>query len=681
MYTFFFFYCLSTSKYVLLHRNLNYTTYKLYRHYMKKYAMLGLLLPIYGYAEAHETNEDVTLIDEVVVTGARESSDIRHLPMTVSVVGREELVKNEQPNVLPSAVVNVPSLFVTSRGMMGYGVSGGAAGGINLRGISGGTGGLLVLIDGHPQYQGIFGHPISDSYQTMITERVEVLRGPASVLYGSNAMGGVINIVTRGMKEDGVKTDINISGGSWGTAQAEATNRFKKGKFSSTVSGQYGRSDNHRPRMGFEQYGGYLKLGYDFNENWNLWADGNVTHFNASQPGTVDAPMYEADQWITRGVATLALENHFKHTNGRISVYDNFGRHKINDGYGEGAKPQTRFFQSKDALMGVSVYQSAECDGGSRITLGFDYQNIYGDAYYTSRETGEVLESKNKQSAEVRNHEVAGYADFRQNIKNVTFDVGLRVDHHSVAGLELIPQFGAVYRPVSSGEIKAMASKGFRNPSTKDMYLYPPSNEDLKAERLWNYELSWRQRLTSGKYTEMDSVYYHDEVVRVNEVEKYNHGITYGVNLFYMKADNMIQTVAKKNVNTGELENWGVEAELSWTIKEHWGISTNHSWLHQENKLVSVPTYKGYLGVDWHSENHKWMASVGLQQLAGLYTAVGKDEQKENVTLLNATVKYNLNKYIALWVKGENLLAQEYEILAGYPMPKATAMGGVKISF
>lgn len=648
---------------------------------MKKYAMLGLLLPIYGYAEAHETNEDVTLIDEVVVTGARESSDIRHLPMTVSVVGREELVKNEQPNVLPSAVVNVPSLFVTSRGMMGYGVSGGAAGGINLRGISGGTGGLLVLIDGHPQYQGIFGHPISDSYQTMITERVEVLRGPASVLYGSNAMGGVINIVTRGMKEDGVKTDINISGGSWGTAQVEATNRLKKGKFSSTVSGQYGRSDNHRPRMGFEQYGGYLKLGYDFNENWNLWADGNVTHFNASQPGTVDAPMYEADQWITRGVATLALENHFKHTNGRISVYDNFGIHKINDGYGEGAKPQTRFFQSKDALMGVSVYQSAECDGGSRITLGFDYQNIYGDAYYTSRETGEVLETKNKQSAEVRNHEVAGYADFRQDIKNVTFDAGLRVDHHSVAGLELIPQFGAVYRPVSSGEIKAMASKGFRNPSTKDMYLYPPSNEDLKAERLWNYELSWRQRLTSGKYTEMDSVYYHDEVVRVDEVEKYNHGITYGVNLFYMKADNMIQTVAKKNVNTGELENWGVEAELSWTIKEHWGISTNHSWLHQENKLVSVPTYKGYLGVDWYSENHKWMASVGLQQLAGLYTAVGKDEQKENVTLLNATVKYNLNKYIALWVKGENLLAQEYEILAGYPMPKATAMGGVKISF
>lgn len=645
---------------------------------MKKYAILGLLLPI--YAQAHEAASDTTYLEDVVVTGARMSSDIRHLPMTVSVVGRETLEKNEQTNVLPSAVMNVPSLFVTTRGMMGYGVSGGAAGGVNLRGISGGTGGIMVLIDGHPQYNGIYGHPISDSYQTMITEKVEVLRGPASVLYGSNAMGGVINIVTRGMKEDGVKTDVNIGGGSWGTAQAEATNRIKKGKFSSTVSGQYGRSDNHRPRMGFEQYGGYLKLGYDFTENWNIWADGNVTHFNASQPGSVDAPMYEADQWITRGVATLALENHYKNTNGRISVYDNFGRHKINDGYAEGAKPQTRFFRSKDALMGVSMYQSAETEDGSRFTLGFDYQNIYGDAYYTDRETDEILETKNKQSAEVRNHEFAGYADFRQDIKKVTLDAGLRVDHHSVAGLEMIPQFGVVYRPVATGEVKAMASKGFRNPTMKDMYLYPPSNEDLKAERLWNYELSWNQRLNCGKYTATDSVKYHDEVVAV-EVEKYNHAITYGVNLFYMKADNMIQTINKKNVNTGELENWGAEAEITWRIKEHWGISTNHSWLHQENKLVSVPTYKGYLGVDWHSCNHKWMASLGLQQLAGLYTAVGKDEQKENATLLNATLKYKINDIISVWAKGENLLAQEYEVIAGYPMPKATAMGGIKLSF
>ena len=143
-------------------------------------------------------------IDEVVVTGTRNETDVRHLPMTISVVNRKVLEQSFQPSVLPVLTEQVPGLFTTSRGIMGYGVSTGAAGGMSLRGIGGSpTAGLLVLIDGHPQYMGLMGHPIADAYQTMLTDRVEVLRGPASVLYGSNAMGGVINIVTRKMQEDG----------------------------------------------------------------------------------------------------------------------------------------------------------------------------------------------------------------------------------------------------------------------------------------------------------------------------------------------------------------------------------------------------------------------------------------------------------------------------------------------
>ena len=190
---------------------------------------------------------------------------------------------------------------------------------------------MLVLIDGHPQYNGIYGHPISDSYQTLIAERIEVLRGPASVLYGSNAMGGVMNIVTRQAQTDGVTTDISVSGCSYGTFQAEATNQVRSGKFSSTVAAQYGRTDNHRPRMGFEQYGGYMKLGYDITPHWNTYIDANITHFNSSYPGSVTAPLYEANQWITRGVVSAAIENHYDKTSGALSVYTNFGRHKIDD--------------------------------------------------------------------------------------------------------------------------------------------------------------------------------------------------------------------------------------------------------------------------------------------------------------------------------------------------------------
>lgn len=596
---------------------------------------------------------DSIALGEVVVTGSRNATDVRHLPMTVTVVGRERLAEQHRTSVLPTVMQEVPGLFVTSRAMMGYGVSTGAAGGINMRGISGGAGQFLILIDGHPQYNGIYGHPISDSYQTLMAERVEVLRGPASVLYGSNAMGGVLNIVTRSMREDGVKTNINLGAGSYGTIQAEASNQVRSGRFSSTVSAQYGRSDNHRARMGFEQYGGYAKLGYEISSNWHTFIDADVIHFNASYPGPVTSPLFDADQWITRGVFSASIENHYDKTSGALSVYTNFGRHKIDDGTADATKPTARFFRSKDALTGVSWYQSARFFEGNRVTVGVDFQHIYGNAYYTSKETGEVLETANKQSGRSYRNEIAGYVDFRQDLLSwLTIDAGVRVDHHSITGTEWVPQAGLVIRPVAGGEIKAMASKGFRNPTMREMFLYPPSNEDLKPERIWNYELSWRHRVGS---------------------------VSYGINLFYLNGDNMIQTVERKNVNTGEIENCGVELEGRWLIDEHWSLSTNHSFLHMEHPIIAAPEYKGYLGAAF--KNGRLHVMAGLQYVGGLFKAIGENQQKENFCLLNVAVNYVVLKNLTLWARGENLLAQRYEINLGYPMPKATFMAGVNIAF
>ncbi len=608
-----------------------------------------------AYSEQTDVSDSLDL-QGIVVTGTRNATDVRHLPMTVTVIGKKKLTEQHQTNILPTVMQQVPGFFLTTRSMMGYGVSGGAAGGISLRGVSGGTGQFLVLIDGHPQYQGIYGHPIADSYQTLMADRVEVLRGPASVLYGSNAMGGVLNIVTRGMHEDGMKTSVNVGAGSYGTIQTEASNQFRSGRFSSTIAAQYGRSDNHRPRMGFEQYGGYLKLGYDLNEHWNTYVDANITHFNACNPGQEQQPKIENDQWITRGVVSAAIENHYERTSGSLSVYSNFGRHKINDGYdAKGGSPQTDLFRSKDAVSGVSVYQSAQLFEGNRVTLGLDYQHIYGHAYYTNRETGEVVTTKQRlmQSADEKQNEIAGYVDFRQDLLSwLTLDAGIRLDHHSVSGSEWIPQAGIVVRPISTGEVKAMASKGFRNPTMKELYLYKSANEELKPERLWNYELSWRQRLGA---------------------------FNYGVNLFYIKGDNMIQTIQMKNVNTGEIENYGAELEAEWTVNNHLSLNTNHSFLHMGNKVVAAPEYKGFIGANYRM--NRLTIITGLQYLYNLYTEVGKNETKENVCLLNATVNYSLMKNLSLWLRGENLLAQSYEINLGYPMPRATFMGGVNVNF
>ena len=364
-------------------------------------------------------------------------------------------------------------------------------------------------------------------------------------------------------------------------------------------------------------------------------------------------PLYDADQWITRGVVSAALENHYNRTSGALSVYSNFGRHKIDDGTANPAQPTQRFFRSKDALTGISWYQSAQLFEGNRLTVGVDYQHIYGKAYYTSKQTGEVLDTPNKQSGKSHRNEIAGYVDFRQDIlKWLTVNAGLRIDHHSITGTEWIPQAGIVVRPMVTGEVKAMVSKGFRNPTMREMYLYPPSNEELKPERIWNYELSWKHRLGA---------------------------FNYGANLYYIKGGNMIQTVNPKNVNTGAIENYGVELEAAYRINNYWSVNTNHSILHMEHPVIAAPTYKGFLGANYHY--NKWTIVAGLQYINGLYTDVGDNEQKENFCLLNATVSYAVWKGLNLWIRGENLLAQSYEINLGYPMPRATFMGGINWNF
>ena len=626
---------------------------------MKKLFITCALAAIGCGAFAEELQDSVALAN-VTVTGVRSASDVRQLPFTITTIGKDVLRENYRLNILPTLMEQVPGLTVTSRGMLGYGVSTGAAGGMTMRGVSSSAGQVMVLIDGHPQYNGIYGHSIADSYYTMMAERVEVLRGPASLLYGSNAMGGVINIVTdEAGVGDKVETMVNVGAGSWGTIQAEAMNRLRKGKFFSSVGGQYACSDNHRPNMGFEQYGGFLKLGYDFSEHWKLMGDASVTHFNASNPGTVTVPKISNDQWITRIAANVVLEHNFDRVKGAVSVYDNFGIHKIDDGYNaNGGKPQTDLFRSKDALAGVSWYETITAWEGAKWTLGVDYQHIYGKAWYTDKVTGDVVTTKQRQmqSCHVHDNEVAGYVQYHQNLgERWSLDAGLRLDNHSQAGTEWVPQGGIVYRPMENGQIKAMVSKGFRNPTTREMYLYGTANSDsLKAESMMNYELSWHHALKN---------------------------VTYGVAAFFIDGKNMIQTVAGRNINSGGFINKGVEGDAAWSVTPNLTLMTNHSYVYMHKPIIGAPRYKGYVGA--RLKYGKWGVLAGLQQLAHLCTEVDAKNGNTytNATLLNMTVDYAATKGITLWAKGDNLLAHRYEINKGYVMPRATFMAGVKVKF
>lgn len=600
-------------------------------------------------------------LSEVVVTGTRNETDIRHLPMTVSVVDRPLIEYSNVPSLLPVLTEQVPGLFITSRGIMGYGVSEGAAGTISMRGLSGGSGQVMVLIDGHPQYMGMFGHPISDAYQSLMAERVEVLRGPASVLYGSNAMGGVVNIVTRRMEQDGVRTNINAGYGSWNTVQTELTNRVRYKGFSSIVSASYNRTDGHRADMGFEQYGGYAKLGYDFSPYWRVRADVNVTHFNASNPGTVSNPILDADQSVTRGMTSLAVENEYEGTSGALSVFYNWGDHHINDGYypldTTDNQPLDYRFNSHDDMMGISAYQSVRMFRGNRLTVGVDWYRFGGsawDQYVAGERRGE-----RDDIVDIAQHEVAGYVDFRQNIGTwLTLDAGVRIDYHSHIGVEWVPQAGLSLHLPHSMELKASVSKGFRYPTIREMYMFTPRNPDLRPERMWTYELSLSQKLLDGR-------------------------LSYGVNVFYIDGDNFIMTQMvdgkPHNVNAGALRNAGVEAQAAWRIARDWSVDANYSFLHMENPVVAAPEHKLYVGGLF--THGRWHVSTGVQYVAGLYTQVGDSPVQEDFVLWNIRASFRILDWMSVWVRGENLLDWQYEINAGFPMPGANVTGGLNFEF
>ncbi len=606
-------------------------------------AALALLAPSMVKAVATDT------IPEVVITGSREQTDVRYLPHTVTIIDKETLQHAHSSNLISAIESLVPNMFVTKTSMLGYGVSIGSAGNISMRGLSGSAAQVLIMVDGHPQFSGIYGHPIPDSYQTLIAERVEVLHSPASVLYGSNAMGGVINIVTKNNNTQGTTANIDISAGSWGTVIADASVYVNQDRLSCSFASQYSRSDNHRPNMEFEQFSGDARIAYRLNDNWNIYAHGNVSGTKSEYPGPIQEPMLETDRNIRRGMVSAGIDNKYNRTNGSISAYTSFGRHTINDGYKDNSTetPQSRLFQSKDNLSGISVYQNLNLFTGNRLTAGFEYQHIFGDTWYTSRVDGSVLDTPNKQSACEYMNQAAGYIDMSQNLGSIlTLSAGIRFDHHSVSGNEWIPQAGVAVRTTDNSTLKLSYAKGFRNPTIKELYMYPPSNDSLQAERINSFELSWKHTPDAGP-------------------------VKYGINLFYIKGNNMIQTVMMKNINTGAIENYGVEFNLMWKIAKHWSLSTNHGWVNMKHPIISVPQYKGMLRAMFHSG--KWNANVELQQICGLYSQLSS---KENYTLLNAGIDYQILDGIGLWIKGENLLAQKYQINYGYPMPRATFMCG-----
>jgi len=474
-------------------------------------------------------------------------------------------------------------------------------------------------------------------------------------------MGGVINIITKKQQQDGVKTGIRAMYGSYNTLSTEINNSVRSGKFNSYASVDYNRTDGHRDNMEFEQISGYAKVGYDFTSNWKGFVDLNLSKFWATNPGLEGTPIFDNNADIMRGMTSFSLENKYDKTSGALKFFYNFGKHKINDGYYEGKSPLETRFRSNDDMFGMTLYQTYSFFKGNQITAGFDWQRFGGKA-----KTISIIGNPDIILADKSINDVAGYINIQQALSDkVTFNAGIRVDNNSHTGTEWIPQAGLSYRPAEATVLKAIVSKGFRSPTIREMFMFPPQNPDLKSERLMNYELSLSQGLLDNR-------------------------LNLGLNLYYIKGDNSIQTVMTdgkpKYENTGEIENYGMELKANYHLNQNIFLSANYAYLHMDNIVLASPEHKLYIGGTYSKD--KWMVSTGFQYINNLYTVLENkkapkpiEEKTESFLLWNVRASYQIMKQIEIFAKGENLLAQKYEINVGYPMPKATVFAGVSFKF
>lgn len=621
------------------------------------YSKAGLLLA--GFLLAMATVEAKTeqqavfesrdTLSEAVVTGTRVSVARDVLPVPVSVIHREALEQSDQNVLLPVLMERIPSLFVTSRGVTGYGVSGGAAGGISLRGFGADAGRVLVLIDGHPQYEAIFGHPVADQYIAADALRVEVSRGPSSVLYGSNAMGGAINIITRKPVVDGNELQIKLLGGSFGTFRGSVTDNYKSGRFTLSSGINYDRADGHRVNSAFDSKSGFARLGYAFSDSWSLSGNFNLMEAQSQNPGTVDAPMLDATSDVIRGMGALSLANAYARTRGEVNLYYTWGNHIINDGYKAGGSSQEYLFHGTDYMGGATVFQAFNPFKGNTLTAGFDAKLYGGNAYRNP--TTEIY------ADHIHLREFAGYALAQQQLGKFMFNAGLRYDHNSVYGGEWVPQFGISFRRSPETILKFSASKGFRSPNMRELYMYRVANEALQPERVWSLDFT---------------IVHHFFDCRLNTELSHN----------YSKGDNLIAVVVvdgkPQNHNVGKFENMGVEASIDFQALDNLSFHLNHSYLYMSAPITGAPRNKLYAGVDYRPG--KFSFQVGGMWVEHLWLDLQEDITEDYV-LVNARASYHVLDWLDLILRGENLLAQDYQTMLGFPMPGATFLGGVSLKF
>lgn len=560
-------------------------------------------------AQDSKTESKSANLEPVIVTASRIEKKLYDVPSNVSVVSEGDIEASDAKSV--------PDLLKGLEGVYAYDPSGvGVGAAVNMRGFWGSMSTYqLVLVDGIPQNKASDKLVDWDFIPLNNIKRVEVLRGPASSLYGDGAMAGVINIIT---KKPTMKPETKFSG-SYGSFNTQNYNVSTSGVFKKLcylISAARRSTDGFRKNCGYGNFNTTGKFEYSITENHKLkvFADYNRK--------TVDAfpwALTEAQILADRRMARPGSEddsNKTQKVDSSVTYNGNFGeisslegtfyyRYEGGDAFytATAAKSSTteQFDNENTYGMLSRLNVKPEIFGlKCSFTGGFDFEI---DSYHYKDYAAPFKLKRGLQSDYgVRRDKVAPY--FQGEVK--IFDplkvvAGIRYDsigfnfgdHRLIANSKdksmskASPNCGLVYTYGESSSFYASYAQAFRTPTTGQMFTYGSSaNLDLNPEEATNYELGLRHQLWEG--------------FRVNTT------------LYWMSLDNEIwyDYAQRRYQNCGKTSHKGVETGVSLRLFKGLGAFFNYTYTRAKNKsgdfsgkyLTNIPLHKWDFGVRYETD-------------------------------------------------------------------------------
>ena len=563
----------------------------------------------------------------------------------------QEITQQDIENVNPAQALevlkNVPGVVVQGTGNTGRTDP-------SIRGFGDNCRRIIVLIDGKPEFMSLFGCGVSHSMLAGNVDRVEITKGPDGVLYGSGALGGVINIITKTPTKP-LEGNIDVSFGSFNTQNAKVYVGGLQKNIIYEIAANKITSDGHLPNSQYNATDLYEKLGYVFQ-------DGSLLIFEAKQ---FQGLKYEPE--VRTGKGGKAYKNNYWEYYNRNSYqlnYDKFfsrGHLSVRAYRNDGDHQFSNDWHSKDSLTGAMANYDWEIGDNNLLKLGADYKQQEGKLL--SQSAGGKMNI-----GDWKLYEYAFYALDKYNFTDkFTAVAGARYNINEISGEQFIPRGGLEYQFNESFLVKGLYSRGFRSPYLNELYLVPASNENLEAEIVDSYEI--------GADFEKDD---------------FNFNITG----FVMKGDNLIQTVPNKVTpppatfkNVGEYEFKGIEFYMGYVFSKFMDAQAGYTYFDAGEHTQGRPQDKLDLNINFNVS--KWSLALNGMYVGNYYAKDKKQDRLKDFAVVSAKLSYEINDNIKLFVDGENLTNQEYEIFLdreadGYPitqMPGAAVYFGTQIKF